>query len=868
MPLLPPPRPSVRRALARAASALALLALTAGAASAQPTVTLTTDATTISENGGVATITATLSETSSTDVTVGLAFNRGSLEDGDVSLSGGLDLVIPAGELTASQTATARQDADLQDETFSLSIDPAFTTGATPTSPSSVTITINDDDDATTVTLAAAPTPIGEDGGTSTITATLGEETNADVTVTLSTDGDDDGSSLGSTTITIPRGQTTGTTTLTASSDDDEADETVTVSIDGVSGGNVTVGSPSSAAVVITDDDTGAGPTNPTVTLSVDDDSIDEAGGVATVTATLSQATNADVEVELNPSDSSIEAGDVTFAPNDLTITIPQGQTTGTLTATANPDADTDDESFTLTIGSVTGGGATAGSADQSVTVTINDDDATANPTVTLSVSGGGNVEEGESVTITATLSGGATADGDVTVTLAYEGGEGEFTAPTALVITDGQNSGAVTFSATDDTDDEENETVTVSIASVAGNATEDGDQSVTVTVIDNDGAGGGGGGGGGPIGDQVAVSFADSTASRNENAGTYEIQVQLSNALSSPASVTVTLVDGDSTDVGGFRSRTVTIPAGSSSATVSIPITSDAVAEGDETFTFQLSTTDSRLTVDRGTTTLTISDGGTGAAGDVTITEYDSIVGDDDDPFVELQADGTASLDDLSLVYLAADSTVIEVDDLGDLEADEDGFLVVSDDSDDSDDGARVANLVPDSFFGVAVVRGTPPAVGTTFDFAGDNVVDVLFVDEAAAAQARGLAPEDGSIQRRADGRPAFVAPPTPGAANQDGVPVANEPDGPAAELVSNVFPNPSAGRAALELTVASAQAVRVSVYDALGRQVAVAYDGEARPGAAVRVSLDGSGLAPGVYIVRVAGETFAQSRRLTVTR
>ena len=91
---------------------------------------------------------------------------------------------------------------------------------------------------------------------------------------------------------------------------------------------------------------------------------------------------------------------------------------------------------------------------------------------------------------------------------------------------------------------------------------------------------------------------------------------------------------------------------------------------------------------------------------------------------------------------------------------------------------------------------------------------------------------------------------------------------DRPALDRVGVPFPNPTAGGAALDVAVAEVQHVRVAVYDALGRTVAVALDGEVRPGAPARVALGGAGLAPGAYVVRVDGATVREVRRLTVTR
>ena len=88
----------------------------------------------------------------------------------------------------------------------------------------------------------------------------------------------------------------------------------------------------------------------------------------------------------------------------------------------------------------------------------------------------------------------------------------------------------------------------------------------------------------------------------------------------------------------------------------------------------------------------------------------------------------------------------------------------------------------------------------------------------------------------------------------------------GPAAAAVSLVRPNPAAGRATLRLSVPGAERVRVSVVDALGREVAVAFDGEVS--GLATVALDTSGLAPGAYVVRVVGPSVSESRRLTVVR
>ncbi len=89
---------------------------------------------------------------------------------------------------------------------------------------------------------------------------------------------------------------------------------------------------------------------------------------------------------------------------------------------------------------------------------------------------------------------------------------------------------------------------------------------------------------------------------------------------------------------------------------------------------------------------------------------------------------------------------------------------------------------------------------------------------------------------------------------------------EAPAGTDVSLAQPNPTSGRSVVRVAVASPEHVRVAVYDALGRVVARAYDGEVT--SAVDVAIDASRLAAGLYVVRVEGERFVESRTLTVTR
>ena len=89
------------------------------------------------------------------------------------------------------------------------------------------------------------------------------------------------------------------------------------------------------------------------------------------------------------------------------------------------------------------------------------------------------------------------------------------------------------------------------------------------------------------------------------------------------------------------------------------------------------------------------------------------------------------------------------------------------------------------------------------------------------------------------------------------------------ASESIAEVVaprPNPSTGLATMHVRVDRPQTVRVEAFDLLGRRVALVFEGAID--AEQRVALDATAFAPGLYVVRTTGETFATSHRLTVAR
>jgi hypothetical protein len=98
-----------------------------------------------------------------------------------------------------------------------------------------------------------------------------------------------------------------------------------------------------------------------------------------------------------------------------------------------------------------------------------------------------------------------------------------------------------------------------------------------------------------------------------------------------------------------------------------------------------------------------------------------------------------------------------------------------------------------------------------------------------------------------------------------------APEPGAPAFEgthLLTAVRPNPFEASAGFTLALRDAGAVSVALFDALGRRVATVFDGELSAGTAHAFAIDGRDLASGAYVLRVEGDGFAESRRITLLR
>ncbi|GAB5520088.1 MAG: hypothetical protein RhofKO_23390 [Rhodothermales bacterium] len=97
--------------------------------------------------------------------------------------------------------------------------------------------------------------------------------------------------------------------------------------------------------------------------------------------------------------------------------------------------------------------------------------------------------------------------------------------------------------------------------------------------------------------------------------------------------------------------------------------------------------------------------------------------------------------------------------------------------------------------------------------------------------------------------------------------IPDAPSPDGEGPTVTNGVeppSPNPFTTEATLRFSLSLSQPLRIAVFDVLGREVDVLFDGLAESGAGQTVSLDGTNLSPGVYLIRVLGPRIDETHTL----
>lgn len=570
-----------------------------------PTVDLSVDTATITEAGGQAVFTATLSEVSGRDVTISLA-------QGGAATGGGTDYVdpptlimIPAGSLTGSVNVLAVEDnLNEDDETVTLSIVSADF--ASPGTVVSQTTAIVDNDSLPTVGISVDNTTIAEAGGVSIITATLSELSGRDVIVDLQRTGNatpgDDFSGLAS-QITIPAGDLTATMTITAI-DDNLVEPNETISLVSLATQNATFDG-IARTITITDDDIA------TLTLTLSNALVNEADGLGATMLTVTRNTNTGISLPV-----TLTSSDTDEATVINSVIIPVGQTSVTVPVNAINDNILDGlQTVTLT---GTSGGFVSG------LVNLDVEDATT--AINLSVDTNTASEDGQTVvTITATADKPVIGAQQLSLTasgVAFElTGNDYVLADTVLTFADGQTSATTTFTVVDDALVESLiETATIGMTNLTPGLAEGPTATQVISITDNDSA---------------VISIDDVVVTEGDSGGTDAVfTVTLGTAVDVPITFLYATGDGtalssDSDYVSDNGSVTFLGQAGETQ-TITISVTGDEKVELDQIFNVNLSgltpanTNGRAVSFDRlsGSATITNDDSATVSVNDVTAIE------------------------------------------------------------------------------------------------------------------------------------------------------------------------------------------------------------------------------------------------------
>ncbi len=314
------------------------------------------------------------------------------------------------------------------------------------------------------------------------------------------------------------------------------------------------------------------------VDLSIADASANEDSGALSFVVSLAEPAAGNVSFVAKTTD-----GTATVANSDYTAllssayTIPAGSLSVTVTVPVIPDAAAEpDETLTVTLSNISGN---ARPVDISATGTIRNDDGLL---PRLSINDASGFEDSRAIPLTVSLD--KIASGNVTFTVNTQSQTATYTSGdyTAIInqvytIPAGSLSTTITIVTGADTSVEQDEYLLVNLTNVSGNVVLlDGSGRAT---IQNDDSG------------KPNLSIAD--AAVNENSGSMAFTVSINYALASNITFTASTADGSATVANGdytaLAAQPGTIPAGSLSTTVVVPLGGDSEVEPNETFTLTL---------------------------------------------------------------------------------------------------------------------------------------------------------------------------------------------------------------------------------------------------------------------------------------
>jgi Calx-beta domain len=417
-----------------------------------------------------------------------------------------------------------------------------------------------------TVSIAATDPAAAEPSNTGTFTVTRtggGTATPLTVSYTVAgsaTPGGDYTALPGS--VTIPTGRASVTMVVTPV-DDDAIESTESVAVTLAASTAYIVGSSSSATVDISSDDT-----LPTVSVTATDPAAAEPSATGTFTVARTGRTTASLSVTYTVAGTATAGTDYTTLTG--TLTIAAGTTSGRITVTPIDNTALElPETVIVTLQASTR--YTIGTPS-TATVTITDDDVV--PTVTVTATDAAAAEPSSTGTFTLARTGSTTTALTVNFALGGTATSGsDYSAPPAspLTIPAGATSATITVTPIDDSVVESAETVVATL--MAGTGYEIGTPSTaTVTISDDE-----------PVEPEVTIAATDATAAEPANSGVFTVTRTGSTTAPLDVFYTVTGAATNGTDYT-VLAGSVTIPAGQSSATITVGPIDDTDVESDET--------------------------------------------------------------------------------------------------------------------------------------------------------------------------------------------------------------------------------------------------------------------------------------------
>ena len=541
-------------------------------------VTINANDNTAAEPGNHGQFTVTLSNPSDTDTVISYSISGDATPGSDYTTLTG-SVTILANATTATIDVRVIDENLLEDnETVTVTLtaitsgDADISLGATV----SDTVTITDNDTAV-VTINANDDNAAEPGNNGQFTVTISNPSDTDTVISYVVSGDatpgtDYTTLTGSVTI-LAHATTAVIDVLVIDDNLLEDNETVTVTLTGVTSGdtNISLGTTVSDTVTIADNDVAV------VTIAANDDSAAEPGNNGQFTVTLSIPSDTDTVISYNISGDATPGSDYTSITGAVTILA--NATTATIDVSVlDENLLEDNETVTVTLTGITSGDADISlGATVSDTVTIADDDSAV---VTIQANDNSAAEPGNNGQFTVTLSNPSDTDTVISYSISGDATPGSDYATLTGTVTILANTTTTTIdvSVLDGNLLEDNETVTVTLTGITSGDTDislGAAVTDTVTIADNDSA-------------VVTITANDNSASEPANDG--QFRVTLSNPSDTDTVVNYS-ISGDATPGSDYATLTgtVIILANTTTAVIDVRVIDENLLEDSETVTVTL---------------------------------------------------------------------------------------------------------------------------------------------------------------------------------------------------------------------------------------------------------------------------------------